>query len=190
MRVCRYIGTTEKAGFALQEAFKRLNVIVETDLIVRAVALGVGATIVMDLWAVMLKRVFAIPSLDYRVVGRWILHMSQGKFKHNNIMQAEPMIGEKAIGWIVHYATGVLFAGILLLCTGIGWAQQPTFWPALLAGLLSMAAPFFIMQPCFGFGIAASKTPAPGTARFRSLMAHSVFGVGLYLAALVISSFM
>jgi hypothetical protein len=36
------------------------------------------------------------------------------------------------------------------------------------------------MQPCLGFGIAASKTPKPNIARLRSLIAHFVFGLGLY----------
>ncbi|MCY1457414.1 hypothetical protein D9M71_747140 [compost metagenome] len=55
--------------------------------------------------------------------------------------------------------------------------------PALLFGLASLAAPFFILQPGMGAGIAASRTPRPNTARLRSLMAHTVFGIGLYLAA-------
>ena len=36
--------------------------------------------------------------------------------------------------------------------------------------------------------IAASKTPHPNAARLRSLMAHTVFGIGLYLAALLWST--
>lgn len=41
------------------------------------------------------------------------------------------------------------------------------------------------MQPGMGFGVAASKTPKPNVARLRSLAAHTVFGFGLYLAALL-----
>ncbi|MDF3939614.1 DUF2938 family protein, partial [Achromobacter denitrificans] len=47
----------------------------------------------------------------------------------------------------------------------------------------SVAAPFLILQPGMGAGIAASRVPKPNTARARSLMAHASFGVGLYLAA-------
>jgi len=47
--------------------------------------------------------------------------------------------------------------------------------------------PFFVMQPSFGFGIAASRTPNPTQARLRSLMAHTVFGVGLYVCAFGLS---
>lgn len=46
-----------------------------------------------------------------------------------------------------------------------------------------MAAPLFVMQPAFGFCIAASRTPQPDVARRRSLVTHLSYGVGLYLAA-------
>jgi hypothetical protein len=49
--------------------------------------------------------------------------------------------------------------------------------------MLTVAAPFFILQPALGLGIAASRTPSPARARLRSLISHLVFGFGLYLAA-------
>ncbi|MNW02868.1 hypothetical protein D3C71_1987200 [compost metagenome] len=55
--------------------------------------------------------------------------------------------------------------------------------------MVSVAAPFFILQPGMGAGIAASKTPRPNTARLRSLMAHAIFGVGLYVAAWALTHF-
>lgn len=136
----------------------------------------------------ILKRVFSLPSLDYRIVGRWLAGMPRGKFIHANILNAAPMPGEAIIGWVAHYALGVFFAAILLGVMGIGWALEPTFLPAMLMGVITVVAPFFIMQPGFGFGIAASKTPTPNIARIRSLMAHTVFGIGLYVAALLTKS--
>jgi hypothetical protein len=47
--------------------------------------------------------------------------------------------------------------------------------------------PFFIMQPSLGLGIAASRTPKPMQARLKSLVTHTVFGVGLYVCALGVS---
>jgi len=58
--------------------------------------------------------------------------------------------------------------------------------PALAFGLVTTLAPFLVMQPAFGFGIAASKTPKPSQARLKSLMTHTVFGRGLYLWALLL----
>lgn len=157
------------------------------DFALRVIAIGVGATAVMDLWALFLKRVFGIPSLDYAWVGRWIGHFRAGRFAHPNIVQAAAIPGEAAIGWGAHYAIGIVFAALLMVLAGPGWAQSPTLLPALGVGIATVVSPFFLMQPAFGFGIAASRTPRPAVARQRSLMAHVSFGVGLYLSALLVA---
>lgn len=153
-----------------------------------ALAIGVGATAVMDVWAVALKRFWCIPSLNLAMVGRWLGHLPRGTVTHANIAQAAPVRDEAILGWTAHYVIGVLFAAVLLALAGQEWVRQPTFAPALLAGLVSVAAPFCILQPGMGAGLAASKTPHPGAARLRSLMAHTAFGIGLYLAALLWST--
>jgi hypothetical protein len=153
------------------------------ELVVRAALIGIGATLVMDLWTLLLKQVYGVPSLDYALVGRWLGHMPAGRFRHASILAAPVVRGERVIGWSAHYAIGVIFAGLLLAAFGQGWARQPYPGPAILVGLLTVVAPFFIMQPCMGFGIAASKAPSPNIARLRSLITHLIFGVGLYGSA-------
>ncbi|MFP3742480.1 DUF2938 domain-containing protein [Achromobacter sp. SIMBA_011] len=152
------------------------------ELFLRAVLIGVGATLVMDLWALLLKRLFGVPSLDYAMVGRWLGHLPQGRLTHPGIARSAPVAGERAIGWIAHYAIGILFALLLLAIRGPAWAARPTLPPALIVGIATVAAPFLILQPGMGAGLAARKTPKPAVARLRSLMAHASFGVGLYLA--------
>jgi DUF2938 family protein len=43
-------------------------------------------------------------------------------------------------------------------------------------------APFLLMQPGMGAGIAASRTPRPVAARLQTLVTHGIFGLGLYAA--------
>jgi len=148
-------------------------------------AIGIGATLVMDLWALFLLRAFSIPSLNYAMVGRWIGHIPRGQLVHINIAEARPITGERIIGWTAHYVIGVIFAGLLISIWGLSWTVSPTPFPAVAFGLATIAAPFFILQPGMGAGVAASKTPAPNVARFRSLSAHMSFGIGLYLSALL-----
>lgn len=157
------------------------------EFLQRAVLIGAGATLVMDVWALFLKRCFGIPSLNFAMVGRWIGHLPRGHFRHESIGHAEPVRGEALLGWAAHYGIGIIFAAMLLGVVGVTWTQQPTLAPALLFGVLSVAAPFFILQPGLGAGIAASKAPHPNTARLRSLMAHAVFGAGLYLTAWILT---
>jgi hypothetical protein len=59
--------------------------------------------------------------------------------------------------------------------------------PALVFGIVTVFFPFLILHPAFGLGIAASKTADPLRARLRSLMSHTMFGIGLYVSALVLS---
>ncbi|WAS56070.1 DUF2938 domain-containing protein [Burkholderia ambifaria] len=153
------------------------------DLLVRILLIGAGATLVTDLWALLRCNAFGIPSLDYALVGRWLGHMTRGRFRHASIVAAPPVPGERVLGWIAHYAIGIAFAGLPVAIAGAEWIGAPTLAPALVAGLISVAAPFFVMQPAFGFGVAASRTPQPGVARRRSIVTHLVFGAGLYLAA-------
>ncbi|WP_371923502.1 DUF2938 family protein [Flavobacterium sp. HSC-61S13] len=78
------------------------------------------------------------------------------------------------------------FAFTLLLICGLEWVYHPAFLPALGVGILTTVAPWFLMQPAFGFGIAASKTGNPTLARLRSIQAHAIYGIGLYLNALTL----
>ncbi|WP_448953951.1 DUF2938 domain-containing protein [Labrys neptuniae] len=151
-----------------------------------AIALGIGATLVMDMWAIAQKRLFGVPSLDYRLVGRWIGHFPKGRLAHPAIGAAEPVPGEAALGWAAHYAVGIVFA-LVLVTVWPGWLGHPTLLPALVVGIASIVAPFFLMQPSFGLGIAASRTPMPWLIRFRSFLAHASFAVGLYLSGLLLS---
>ena len=150
-----------------------------------AVVVGLGATFFTDAWAALLARAFAIPAPNYCFVGRWLRHMSDGTFKHPSIAAAAPQPGECATGWLAHYTIGVLFALAFVALATPQWLQAPTLLPALAFGIVTVAFPFLLMHPSFGLGIAASKAPNPTQARLRSLMAHAVFGVGLYLAALL-----
>ena len=97
------------------------------------------------------------------------------------------MRGEVVIGWASHCLVGIAFAFLLLAVAGAGWFAQPTLLPALLLGLATVAAPFFLMQPAMGAGIAASRTPRPAAARLQSLVFHGFFGLGLYAGGLIVT---
>ncbi|WP_040759600.1 DUF2938 domain-containing protein [Woodsholea maritima] len=149
-----------------------------------SVVLGVGGTVIMDLWALFQAKVLKQPGLNYAMVGRWLGHMPRGKFIHSPIAASDPIRGEAMLGWGFHYLTGIIYAAIILMIWGVAWASAPTLLPALIVAWIGLLAPFFLMQPGLGAGIAACKTPKPWFARFKSFITHTSFGVGLYLTAL------
>jgi hypothetical protein len=148
-----------------------------------AVSIGVGASVLMDLWNQFLKRAFGIPSLDYCLLGRWLRHMPGGTFRHASIAAARPMRSECIVGWIAHYTIGAGLAVGFVLVVSREWLVEPTAWPAILWGVSTVVFPLFVMQPALGLGVGSSKTPNPTQARLKSLATHAVFGVGLYACA-------
>ena len=155
------------------------------DYLMSSFLMGAGATAVLDLWSVARKQLLDIPLPNYGLVGRWFAYLARGRFRHDPISATPAVRGERLIGWAAHYLTGIAFAGTLLAIWGLEWARHPTIAPALIVGLGSVAAPFLLMQPGMGAGVAASRTPRPGAARIQSLVTHAVFGLGLYAAAWV-----
>ena len=155
-----------------------------------AVAVGLGATLLMDLWNLVLRRAFGIRSLDYCLLGRWVSHLPSGKIVHASIAAAPKADHECTVGWITHYSIGVVLALVFVAGASAEWLARPTIVPALLYGLATVVFPFFVLQPSLGLGIASSKAPDPTLARLKSLVTHVVFGVGLYLCALGVSRFL
>ncbi len=155
--------------------------------IIAAIVVGVGATVLMDLWNLFLKRAFGIPSLNYCFLGRWVLHLPSGTVRHDSIAKATTKPYECQVGWITHYTIGISLAIVFVLVVARDWIDRPTLMPAVLYGLATIVFPLFVLQPALGLGIASAKTPHPAKARLKSLATHLVFGIGMYATALVLN---
>lgn len=156
------------------------------DLLACTAWVGAGATLVMDLWSLARRTLLGVPLPNYGHVGRWLGHMRHGRFRHEAIARAAPVRHEAVIGWIAHYLIGIGFAALLTVFWGVAWFRAPTLGPALTVGLATVAAPFLLMQPGMGAGLAARRTPRPHAARLHSLVTHAVFGLGLFMAGVML----
>jgi hypothetical protein len=158
------------------------------SIVSQGIGIGIIATIVMDLWALIAKHVLRLPTADWALVGRWFGHLPRGVFVHPAIASSAPIKNELAIGWIAHYVTGIAY-GLLYLGIIQGLlTREPDFTSALIFGLVTLVAPWLIMQPGMGAGVFATRTPRPNLVRLVNLSMHVVFGVGLYLAWQIIRS--
>lgn len=159
-------------------------------MMLAAVVIGLGATLVMDAWNLFLKRALGIPSLNFCLLGRWIRHMPEGTFRHSSIAAAAPKPRECLVGWVAHYTIGVSLAAVFVGLASSAWLEGPTLLPAIAYGLATVASPFLVLQPALGLGIASSRAPHPMRARLKSTATHLVFGVGLWVAAIGVSALM
>lgn len=154
---------------------------------IRAALIGVGGTILLDLWALFVVHVLRTPATNWRMVGRWIGNMPHGYFVHETLAKAGSVSGEAAIGWAAHYLIGVSYGVLLLALWGRAWMLRPTVLPPMILSWVLLVAPYFIMMPGMGSGVAGSKTPKPNLTRLKSAMSHSIFGLGMFATALALA---
>jgi hypothetical protein len=153
--------------------------------IIRIILIGCGATLIMDIWLILLRRI-GVQTLNFAYIGRWVGHLFHGRIRHASIGKASPIVHETSLGWITHYAIGIAFSFLLIGIAGVEWMTAPALGIALMVGVATVAFPLLLMQPAMGLGIAASKTPHPIRNCMRSLVNHSIFGLGLFLSAYAI----
>lgn len=157
------------------------------SLLLNGVVIGLGATVVMDLWGVVLHLVIRQPLPNFNILGRWLGHAFRGKFFHDSIGAAPKLSQEFALGILLHCGVGALFGVGLLLVVGSAWLAQPTLVPAVLWGVATICIPWFFFQPALGVGVASSKVANRPRALSVGLSNHFVFGVGLWISALALT---
>src|SRR5690348_5878718 len=158
------------------------------NIVASSILIGTAATAFVDLWSLARRRILGVPLPDYGLVGRWIAWMPRGRFVHRPISGTKSVRGDRVIGWLAHYSIGIGFAATLIAMRGGEWIANPTLLRALAFGVATVAAPFLLMQPGMGAGIAASRTPRPAAARIQSLITHFAFGAGLYASARILGA--
>lgn len=147
--------------------------------------MGIFATLLIDLWALVVKHGFKQATTDWGMAGRWFAYLPRGVFIHQPIGKTDPVSHERIIGWSVHYAIGVIYAWLYIIIITDGLSMQPALASAVVFGIATVLAPWFIMQPGMGMGVLARKTPNPNTKRLVSLSMHAIFGSGLYVGWLL-----
>jgi hypothetical protein len=148
--------------------------------------IGIGGTVAMDVWAVILWKLFGQNAPNWAPVGRWTWHLQHGTVFHERISDAELYANEQALGWIFHYFVGIVYGIALALFMGEAWMAAPTFLPAFVWGIITVGAGWFLLQPGLGIGRAASKTPNPTKVRIMNLAGHTVFALGMWGTALLL----
>jgi hypothetical protein len=151
------------------------------------ILVGLVATAAIDIWAEFLNKVWKLPVTNWGMVGRWFGHMPRGRFIHAPIKNADPIVGEKVIGWSAHYLIGVIYAAFFLLVVVPTFGGRPTLALGLGFGLSTIVFPWLVLQPGLGLGAFAHRAPKPNVIRLINISIHTIFGASLYLAWLLVN---
>lgn len=153
-------------------------------LTLTGILMGLAGTVAMDIWAWVLARLCVAPFPNWAMPGRWLGHIAKGRLFHADIGAAQPVKGELALGWLLHYGVGVIYGIVFAHLAGVVWVAKPDFLTVWVFSLITIAAGWFLLQPGMGLGWVASKTPNPWKVRGLGLVAHTVFAIGMWLVAL------
>jgi len=156
--------------------------------VIAVIGVGIGATLFLDLFAVVRARLTGKPGMNWGKVGRWLGHLPRGQLVLTGPAASSRLPGEAALGWVFHYLVGILLAAVLTAILGGDWLSNPPFVAVVGFGAMTVVLPLATLQPALGMGLAARKTPFPWAVRRNSLVTHCVFGLGLYLSTVVLSA--
>jgi hypothetical protein len=152
-------------------------------LLVAGAAVGVAATVTMDVLAQVAGRFGLVAGADGRWVGRWYLGIFRGRFRHSDIAAAPEQPGEHRAALIGHYIIGVVLAVFYVgsaRCLGF---SPGAFLVAVGYGLGTCVFPWFLVYPALGYGAFGLKGPPGMKPILSSLMNHLFYGFGLWWAA-------
>lgn len=149
------------------------------DSLIFILAVGIGATLALDLYGLALNKAFGIPRANWGLVGRWLIGLTRGR---PVLADKSPPHGhETLLGWLFHYAVGLAFAAAIPLFWGAQAVHTPTPLPFIAIGFIaSTLAGLTVLIPGMGGGFLASKLPNPTAAIGRLLLAHVVFTAAQY----------
>lgn len=160
-------------------------------LTVLLLCVGIGATLILDLWQFLLGKLFAVRGADWGHAGRWLKGLAKGEWIYRNSDPSPPRAGDKTLGWLFHYVVGTIYAFLYVPVSILGFGAFPDFLPYILIGfVLSTLAGLMVFSPLMGDGFLASKAPDQGRRIAFAVLNHLVFAAAQYLVtAAVVAGF-
>ncbi len=149
---------------------------------------GLLGALLMDITETSAARVGVSSGVSVALIGRWVLGWRHGRLRHADIRQAPALPAETAIGWAFHVLIGgggvallypLLFTSLFTLPAGL--APIHHLVGGLLFGLATSVLPWFVLLPCFGWGIWGRRGPPGSDALLASTLSHLPYGLGVGL---------
>jgi len=142
---------------------------------------GLFATLVMDVCGALVRSTGLTAGLPPQLIGKWFAYLLHGRLIHDDIAASPDIPVSLALVVAIHYAIGILLAGIFTLLTSRTSRSRSMPLLALGFGIVTVALPWFVMFPAMGFGVAGTQSPEEFLLTRTSAVNHAFLGFGLML---------
>ena len=142
---------------------------------------GLFATIIFDLYQSSLKYAYDIEKPKWNLLGRYFLGYKENKFIRKNLIDDEELDNELLWGYFLHYLIGVIY-GIAFVILNFLLFDYPSILLAYIFGFSTVLGGWcFLMPFAYNLGFFASKSDQRTNLLVQNLIAHFVFGTGLFI---------
>ena len=147
---------------------------------------GIIATLIFDLFQISLSYAYNINKSKWNLIGRYFIGvLKNNKFFVDNIEEEENIDNELLIGYLVHYTIGSIF-GLFYVSINLIFYSEPSLILSLIIGIITVLGGWCIIMPCtYNIGFFASKKEEQFQILAQNLIAHFIFGIGLYIGFLI-----
>tara|TARA_X000000368_G_C22966802_1_gene683545 strand:- start:102 stop:575 length:474 start_codon:yes stop_codon:yes gene_type:complete len=142
---------------------------------------GLIATIIFDIFNFSLNLAYGVDKPKWNLLGRYFLGYKNGHFIRKSLKDDYEIEGEFFWGYIFHYTIGVIF-GLIYVFLNYLFFDYPSILVAYLFGFITVLCSWcFLMPFAYNLGFFASKSHRRFEILTQNLIAHFVFGTGLFI---------
>ncbi len=142
---------------------------------------GLIATFMFDVYQYSLSYAYDIDRPRWHLVGRYFIGIRKQKYIRDDLINDHNENNELLYGYLIHYIIGIIY-GYLYVILNYLFFEEVSILLAFFIGFLTVLGNWCIMMPfAFNLGFFAAKIDIQYKLMVQNLLAHFVFGVGLFI---------
>ena len=150
-------------------------------ILLQGITSGLFATIIFDLFQSSLNYAYGIEKPKWNLLGRYFLGYKESKFIRKALIDDEELDNELIWGYFFHYLIGIIY-GIVFVIFNFLLFDYPSILLAYIFGFSTVLGNWcFLMPFAYNLGFFASKSDLRANILVQNLIAHFVFGTGLFI---------
>jgi hypothetical protein len=147
---------------------------------------GLIATIIFDLFNQSLHFAYGIDKPKWNLLGRYFLGYKKGMYFRKSLKEDDEIDNELFWGYIIHYAIGIIY-GLMYVYLNKLIFNYPSILLAYIFGFMTVLGGWCYLMPfAYNLGFFASKSDKRFNLLTQNLIAHFVYGTGLFIGLYII----